>query len=379
MPPRDRLPLVIFTGPSGPSEPEQWMNLACRANTVDLVQRALQVPSLGPVIVATPSGDWAAELGRLPVEVVVDEPGVHFHFGQRLREVIACYRLPRLLYMGGGSGVLLSPPALATLAEQALAIERGVLTNNLHSTDFAAVSPASVLDSIDPPPTDNDLAWRLAAAGLPAQSLPVSAATRLDLDTPNDLAIAALHPDCGPNLRHLVARLPLDRGRLQQVLAELGNSQGEVLAYGRISAATWSALERLPCQTRVFSEERGMRASGRLERGEVHAWLGVFLEQAGPRGFFQSLTGVCTAAVLDSRVLFAHLGHWPAAGERFYSDLLQPEQIADPAIRAFTEAARETPLPLLLGGQGLVAGGLLALAEIVERDLRRRSPCGRKS
>jgi len=360
----EKLPLIIFVGRVGASDPERWVGLACRANTLDLVARAAQVPDLGPIVIVTPADGWHQELAQLPVEVVADCPGATFHFGHRLRQVITRYGFSRLLYMGGGTGALLATQALADLAAHALALERGVLTNNLYSTDLAAVVPASALDSIELPATDNDLAWRLAAAGLPVESLPATAATRLDLDTPTDLAIAALHPACGPALRCLVASLPLDTMSLRRVLAELHSPQGEVLVYGRVSAATWSRLEALPCQSRVFSEERGMRASGRLARGQVRAWIGAFLQHAGPHLFFQSLAGACTAAILDTRILFAHLGVRPTAPDRFYSDLLQPAAISNPEVRALTEAALAAPVPLLLGGQAVVSGGLLALAEI---------------
>ncbi len=358
------LPLIIFTGPGGASDPERWLAGACRANTLDLVARAAAVPTLGPVVLVTASEGWSDELARLGVEVVPDDPGRPFHFGRRLREVASRYGFSRFLYLGGGAGALLGAEELAGLAQRALAMERGVLTNNLYSTDFAAVAPASALDAIRLPASDNDLAWRLAAAGLPVEALPPSAATRLDLDTPTDLAVAALHPACGHTLRDYVTGLPLDLAWVHRVLAELASPRGEVLVYGRVSAAAWAALEALPCQTRIFSEERGMRASGRQTRGEVHAWLGSYLQAAGPRAFFQSLARSCSAALLDTRVLFAHLGLQPSAADRFYSDLLEPALVSSPQVRALTVAARATPLPLLLGGQSLVSGDLFALAEM---------------
>lgn len=360
----DSLPLVIFVSPVQGSKPEQWVGRACRANTLDLIARAAQVPSLGPIIVVTSGEDWIEELRCLPVEVMADEPGVPFHFGQRLRQAVERHGLSRLLYIGGGTGPLLTVADLQNLAEQGLRLEQGVLTNNLYSTDFAALSPASILGLIDLPTTDNDLAYRLSRAGVAVESLPATAATRLDLDTPLDLAIASLHPACGPALRRLVSEFSLDTRPLRGVLNQLHSPKGEVLVYGRISAATWSRLERLPCQTRVFSEERGMRASGRLARGEVRTWIGNFLQRVGPEEFFRSLVGSCTAAMIDTRPLLAHLGLRPSEADRFYSDLLQPEQITDPTLKALTAAAVETPLPLVLGGHSLVSGGLLALAEI---------------
>ena len=358
------MPLIIFAKSDGSSEPELWVTGACRANTLDLIARAASVSALDPIVLVTNSAGWGSSLAGLPVRVMGDEPGRTFHFGQRLREVVAQLGCDRFMYIGGGAGALLSADALEEIAQRALAAQRGVLANNLYSADFAAICPSTALDAIDLPATDNDLAWRLAAAGLPAEALPANAATRLDLDTPNDLLIASLHPACGPALRRYVASLPLDRSRVNRIVAELANPHGEFLAYGRISAATWAALEQLPCQTRIFSEERGMRASGRQTRGEVHAWLGSYLEAVGPAEFFRALARSCTAALIDTRVLFAHLGLHPTAADRFYSDLFMPQQVSDPQVRALTIAALSAPVPVLLGGQSLVSGDLLALADI---------------
>ena len=67
--------------------------------------------------------------------------------------------------------------------------------------------------------------------------------------------------------------------------------------------------------------------------------------------------------MVDSRVLLAHrLGPdeaaWPPAEDRFASDLLLHEQIADPWLRELTRAAAEAPIPVLLGGHTLVGPGV---------------------
>ncbi|MDI7277209.1 MAG: hypothetical protein QME94_14635, partial [Anaerolineae bacterium] len=120
------LPLVMFTAGVSGSDPERWVALACRANTLDLVARAAEVPCLRPIILVTPLEGWADELSHLPVELMADEPGETFHFGRRLREVTARFGLRRFLYVGGGAGVLLGASDLAALAERALAIGSGV-------------------------------------------------------------------------------------------------------------------------------------------------------------------------------------------------------------------------------------------------------------
>ena len=105
-----------------------------------------------------------------------------------------------------------------------------------------------------------------------------------------------------------------------------------------------------------------MRASGRLARGEVRSLLGALLERLGPAAFFALLGEVCDVALLDTRVLFAHLGRQPSVADRFASDQLAPATIADPVVRAFTAAAAAAPIPVLLGGHSLVSGGLWVLA-----------------
>ena len=42
---------------------------------------------------------------------------------------------------------------------------------------------------------------------------------------------------------------------------------------------------------------------------------------------------------------------------------MQPHEIRDPFIRAFTEAAMACPVPVVLGGHSLVSGGLPVLVE----------------
>ncbi len=74
------------------------------------------------------------------------------------------------------------------------------------------------------------------------------------------------------------------------------------------------------------------------------------------------LATLADAALVDSRVLLAHrLGAderaWPRPEDRFASDLLLHEAIADPWLRDLTRAAAEAPIPVLLGGHTLVGPG----------------------
>jgi hypothetical protein len=70
------------------------------------------------------------------------------------------------------------------------------------------------------------------------------------------------------------------------------------------------------------------------------------------------------AVFFDTRVALAHAGRWPPATDRYASDLGLPEQVADGWLREFTRAAIEAPMPVVLGGHGVVAGDLYGLVEI---------------
>jgi hypothetical protein len=118
-------------------------------------------------------------------------------------------------------------------------------------------------------------------------------------------------------------------------------------------------------RTRVFAEERGMRASGRAQRNETRSLLGYHYQAVGPHSFFSELSELGQAAFIDSRVLFSHLGLHPSTTDRFYSDLLKPEYIVDPVVKEFTWAAKEASIPIVLGGHSIVAGALWALVEAV--------------
>jgi hypothetical protein len=179
-----------------------------------------------------------------------------------------------------------------------------------------------------------------------------------------DLMTLKLHPAAGRHLRWYLEGLDLDISHLEEAIKFFTEREAMVVVAGRVSAATWTYLEsETACQVRLFAEERGMRASGRQARGEVRSLLGFYLDEVGGERFFAALSTLGQAAFIDSRVIFAHRGLWPSAADRFYSDLRQPEKIAGPFVRHFTEAAMHAPIPIVLGGHSLVAGGLYALIE----------------
>ena len=270
---------------------------------------------------------------------------------------------------------MLSAERIASICETLVASESVVLANNFYSSDFVAFTPGAALDRIDPPDVDNNLAFLLNhRAGLLNVPVPREAGTQMDIDTPTDLVILALHPGVGPHTRALlgdgafVSESESCLKTLNRLLQVIVDPAREVLIAGRVGAQAWSLVESgFACRTRVVSEERGMRASGRDARGEVRSILGHCLQAVGIKRFFGVLGEMTDGAIVDSRVLFEHFGLKPAPSDRFYSDLLAPEKISDPLVRDLTEAAASASIPVILGGHSLVAGDLWALVEVASR------------
>jgi hypothetical protein len=161
---------------------------------------------------------------------------------------------------------------------------------------------------------------------------------------------------------------PLQRA-LDEVAAVAANPQAELLVAGRSSARTRAWLEGgTASRTRAIVEERGMRSvPGGTERPRgqrpPRSVLGAALDRDGPESFGIQLVELCDAAVVDSRVLMAHRfgadeRRWPRPEDRFASDLLLHERIADPWLRALTRSTLEAPIPIVLGGHTLVGPGL---------------------
>lgn len=366
----NRISLLIMAGRGGETPPEQMVARVRRAVVKDTLLKTSQIPQINRVIVATSDPELTRDLdnGHNRPTVDPDPPQGRFHFGQRLLSLVEKYDLERVFYLGAGSGPLLPTEEIARIAADLSHMEAGVIANNLYSTDFAAFAPAAALRAAAPIATDNDLAWRLMAdCRLRATSLPRSAATMFDVDTPGDLLILSRHPSAGPQTRLALEGLPLGEGsrRLDAAIKVLADPTAEVLVAGRVGAETWGHLEKeTACRVRIVAEERGMRASGRQERGEVRSLLGYYLESVGPTAFCAALAQVSRAAFLDTRVLLAHTGRRPSTADRFYSDLGQPERIEDGWLRSFTAAVVNADIPIITGGHSLVSGGLYALTEI---------------
>jgi hypothetical protein len=106
-----------------------------------------------------------------------------------------------------------------------------------------------------------------------------------------------------------------------------------------------------------------MRASGRQGRGEVRSLLADYLGLVGVERFFEELSEVVNGVILDNRVIVAARQLWPSTVDRFNSDLYRWEEVEDPFLQGLTHAAAEAPIPVVMGGHSVVAGGLMALTE----------------
>ena len=363
-----KMGLVIMVGAAiAPGPAVRLVQSARQEAARDTLAVAQSTGLFDLIIVVTNDPFWAC---GLPVECVVDLDDTRhpFHFGRRLASVIEHSGLTHVLYMGAGSAPLLGAPDLARIAETVAASKSLLVTNNLHSSDWAAFTPASLLSEfVTRVERDNTLAWVLAREGhLPSEAWPPTAASRLDIDTPTDLMILARHPACGPYLTARLKELDLNPGRIDKAMAVLASEGKHVVIAGRLASSTWTALERgTLCWIRLFAEERGMVASGRQASGQARSLLGAYMEQVGMERFFETLEAWSDAVFWDNRVVLAHHGLWPSAEDRYASDLGWADQIQEPLLRELTERAGSSSIPIVLGGHSLVSGGLMALLDAV--------------
>lgn len=357
--------LVIFEGGAVHGALETQMQAVREGMVLDLVERA-QEAGFEHILVVTSYPELAQRLRGSQAQVLLgSEIERPFHFGQRLRDVVEKCRLEKVLYMGGAAAPLISSAELQYLREILEQNEDVFLTNNYYSADIVGFAPGKALERITLPAIDNALPLAFShAGGLRFIPLQRTLGLNFDVDTPTDVMIMSVHPSLGANTRAAVQDLKWDFSRAQAIKELLGTPSGELIIYGRVGSTLFQYLDaNTRCRLRLYSEERGMKALGRDARGEVKALMGKLVEELGFRAFFDFLAEVAGGAVLDTRVLFEHF-HWQlSTADRFASDLGELDLISHDGLREFTRAAIEAPIPILLGGHSLVAGGLWALVD----------------
>jgi hypothetical protein len=318
---------------------------------------------------------------------IVRDDGPDIPFGRRLRglaeEVVAQTpaRARGLIVVGGGSMVLARREDYEAFVGATLVRSKSALTNNFYSGDAIAVPDARYLLDVPDLPSDNALPrWLDEVADIGVGDLRRRPRLAFDIDSPLDVLVLAKDPAV-PRALDLLARdvagaNPAAMDALRRVGQTLQDRRAEVLVAGRTSTTSLGRLERwAPARIRALVEERGLRASSPLAQGIDQAGhlrpprsvLGALLDERGPEAFGAILGDLGDAAVVDTRVLLAHrLGAdedgWPPLADRLASDLLRPDDIADPWLRALTAATIAAPMPILLGGHTLVGPGHPLLA-----------------
>jgi CTP:molybdopterin cytidylyltransferase MocA len=297
---------------------------------------------------------------------VVSGPPDDTPFGRRLRALAAGIGDGGLVVLGSGGMPLATAADRRALVVAASADAPAALANDRFSADAVAIARAtSVLADVPDLATDNALPrWLAETAGVPVTDLRRRWRLGVDIDGPLDMVLLG-----EPWASGLGAK---DRARVEPRLAAVrtiaADPRSDLFVAGRTSSSTLRWLERRTAsRTRALVEERGLRTTVAGQRPPSSV-LGMLLERDGPAALGPTLARLADAAILDTRVLLAHrLGaderRWPPPEDRFASDLLLHERVADPWLQDLTAAAAEAPIPVLLGGHTLVGPGLrLALA-----------------
>lgn len=291
-------------------------------------------------------------------------------FGTVLRDLATSRPGRGLVVLGSGSIPLARPEDLVALVDAAAADAPGALANSSFSADVVAIARAAdaLRDLPGDLPNDNGLPrWLAEVAGIPVADLRDRRDLAVDVDSPLDLLL----------LEGLLAGLPVpapaDAAAVRERLASLrglaNDPAAELLVTGRTSAADLGRLERgSRARTRAVIEERGLRTAtlaatrGRANRREPRSLLYELLLRDGPQRLGALVADMSDGALVDTRVLMAarHGADergWPAAEDRFASDLLLPDRVRDLWLRELTESARGASVPVLLGAHTLVGPG----------------------
>ena len=388
--------VIIF---EGGLDPRTLLAEVRRWTTLDTTEKFLGRPDVDTVILATDQADLAREAEALGAAVHRTGPG--FHFGQTLQRLVSEQALGRVVFLGGGSVPLLRTDEADLLLEWVGRGGRHFVANNPQSPDIIGLGSAEAVASLASLRTDNATLFALTDSGHERLLLPETATVSFDLDTPSDVVFLAHEVSrlarrgaagtadrrgaagtadrrgagasgLGPRTTAGLVALRLDLSTLERAADVLRRPDYlPVSLVGRVSGPIISYLNaNLRVRLRVFSEERGMKALGRLDEGKVRSLLGFVLEDLGPEYLVERLDGISDAIFWDTRVLMGHLGRRPDEADRFEADLGRWERVRDPALARLCRAAGQATHPFVLGGHSVVAGGLRLLVEGLLEDSR---------
>ena len=264
---------LLFFGRGGDSDVERRLDVIKIAIGASVLRRAHEA-GFAPLIAVTADTEGALAFAGAGAEVTPPRTSP-FHFGNELARLTKERDLDRLCTIGAGAGALFTVAELRALREEIESSEALVLSNNYYSADLVAFTPASTLDVIELPATDNPLPRRLhLQGGLSSRQLHRSAATLLDVDTPADAVVLKRHPACPEDLRELETWDSELGARIDALMRLITTPDRELLVAGRVGAPVWSYLEsQTACRVRMLAEERGMLAAGRDDSGEARTAL----------------------------------------------------------------------------------------------------------
>ena len=367
-----KVSVVIFEGGRAKSPIEETMGEVRKQVTLDPIEKFRRIKEIDEIILCTNHTDLAEEGSSLGAQIDFDDDVAAYHFGTRLTNLVNDRKLENVIYMGGVSAPLIRDDEMAQVAIDLKERKNVVITNNIQSADLIAWSPGKAINYIEPPPNDNILGLLLRGIGMKRMLIPNSPRVNFDLDTPTDILIYGLQEEAGSRSRAAIKELDWDDSVVREAAKVFGTTEAHVVLTGRVGPPVMQFISmNLICHLRVYSEERGMKALGREERGEVISFVGRLIDLAGPEGFFKILGEMCQVAFVDTRVIFGHKKIQPSDWDRFNSDLGRAELIEDKFVKEFTEAAREAPFPVVLGGHSLISGGIWLLAEVIAEERRK--------
>jgi hypothetical protein len=300
---------------------------------------------------------------------IVSGPPDDTPFGARLRELVrdAAPRPAGVVVLGSGAVPLATPPDRRAFVSAAAGDALVALANNRYSADIVGVASAEHLLDLPDLPSDNALPrWLEEIRGYRVDDLRRRWRLAFDIDGPLELLLI------GRRAASTMADVSAVRDRLARVAAVAADRRSELLLAGRVSTAMLRWLETgIAGRVRALVEERGLRAASALaqagttgeEQRAPASVLGLLLGRDGAGSLAGHLERLGDAAVVDTRVLLAHRfgadeRSWPAAEDRFASDLLLPEHIQDPWLRDLTSSAANARIPVVLGGHSVVGPGL---------------------
>lgn len=355
--------IVIFEG--GYKSQYHWEGIMAKARlwaVIDTIFLTKEFPEVNNIIVCSDNKDLLEQCYK--VGAIPEYTGGEFHFGETLRKIINKYNILNTIYFGGGSSPLLTSGDMRLLIDSLINGNNTVISNNLQSSDIVAFRPASVINSIFLPNNDNDLAYYLMSGGLNFLLLPKTLGFSYDIDTPADLNILMYGAHNKSNLKSFLLTQQIMMDKTEGIVDILRQDYKEIALIGRINPETVRVINKLlKSRIRFYSEERGMKA---LKRENISlSLLGFFLEEVGPRKFFDYLSTVCDGALIDTRVIFSHMKCNPSPKDKYYSDCQEVDNIENEFIRSFTKEASVSRIPILLGGHNLVNGGIWALSKYV--------------